>query len=111
MLYWRRVFRRKSCSLWKMNTPLKERRTTAQCFKHGIENTQPTSIGGDMMTKLKENLREDDPRPTISHGLGDPSCFQCFKTCPLAEDAIVDAIRSAKFISCGSLGGIFPAWS
>ncbi|KAJ6964964.1 hypothetical protein NC652_003011 [Populus alba x Populus x berolinensis] len=71
-----RVFRRKSCSLWKMNIPLKERRTTAQCFKHGIENTQPASIGGDMMTKLKENLREDDPRPTISHGLGDPSCFQ-----------------------------------
>jgi tyrosine aminotransferase len=94
-----------------MNTPLKERRTTAQCFKHGIENTQPTSIGGDMTTKLKENLREDDPRPTISHGLGDPSCFQCFKTCPLAEDAIVDVIRSAKFISCGSSGGIFPARS
>ncbi|KAL9404667.1 hypothetical protein Peur_001639 [Populus x canadensis] len=92
MLYWRRVFRRKSCSLWKMNIPLKERRTTAQCFKH-------------------ENLREDDPRPAISHGLGDPSCFQCFKTCPLAEDAIVDAIRSAKFNSCGSLAGIFPAWS
>lgn len=64
-----------------------------------------------MMTKLKENLREDDPRPTISHVLDDPSCFQCFKTCPLAEDAIVDAIRSAKFISCGSLGGIFPARS
>ncbi|KAJ7013295.1 hypothetical protein NC653_003093 [Populus alba x Populus x berolinensis] len=49
-----RVFRRKSCSLWKMNIPLKERRTTAQCFKHGIENTQAASIGGDMMTKLKE---------------------------------------------------------
>jgi len=28
-----------------MNITLKERRTTALCFKHGIENTQPTSIG------------------------------------------------------------------
>jgi hypothetical protein len=52
---------------------------------NGIENTQRISIGG-MMIKLKENLREDDPRPTISLGLGDPSCFQCFKTCPVSED-------------------------
>jgi hypothetical protein len=63
---------------------------------NGIENTQRIRIGG-MMIKLKENLREDDQRPTISLGLGDPSCFQCFKTCPVSEDEIVESIRSAKF--------------
>ena len=47
-----------------------------------------------------ENLDKDDPsRPTVPLGHDDPSPFPCFRTTVLAEDAIVDAIRSAKLNS------------
>ncbi|CAK7322719.1 unnamed protein product [Dovyalis caffra] len=58
---------------------------------------------------LKENISEDDHRPAISLGLGDPSCFNCFRTTTVAEDAIVEAVRSAKFNSYAPTGGIFIA--
>ncbi|XP_017970133.1 PREDICTED: tyrosine aminotransferase [Theobroma cacao] len=42
------------------------------------------------------NLRTDDPRPIVPLGNGDPSQFPCFRTSTIAEDAIVDALHSAK---------------
>ncbi|KAK6241716.1 hypothetical protein SCA6_007105 [Theobroma cacao] len=39
----------------------------------------------------------DDPRPIVPLGNGDPSQFPCFRTSTIAEDAIVDALHSAKY--------------
>ena len=52
------------------------------------------------LKKIMENLDKDDPsRPTVPLGHGDPSPFPYFQTTVLAEDAIVDAIHSAKLNS------------
>ncbi|KAL4620453.1 hypothetical protein ACB092_06G155200 [Castanea dentata] len=58
-----------------------------------------TTVRG-VLKKIMENLDKDDPsRPTVPLGHGDPSPFPCFRTTVLAEDAIVDAVRSAEFNS------------
>ncbi|KAJ6366610.1 hypothetical protein OIU77_003069 [Salix suchowensis] len=73
-----------------------------------LKTETPTSID-DAVYFLKENLNEGDHRPSISFGFGDPSCFECFRTTPVAEEAIVEAVRSAKFNSYAPTGGILPA--
>lgn len=73
-----------------------------------LKTETPTSID-DAVYFLKENFNEGDHRPAISFGFGDPSCFECFRTTPIAEDAIVEAVRSAKFNSYAPTGGILPA--
>ncbi|KAM7495087.1 hypothetical protein LguiB_029696 [Lonicera macranthoides] len=66
------------------------------------------SIRGILMM-IMENLNEADTRPTIPLGHGDPSAFPCFRTTPVAEDAIADAVRSAKFNSYAPTVGLLPA--
>lgn len=46
---------------------------------------------------LLSKLNKSDTRPVIPLGHGDPSAFPCFRTTQVAEDAIVDSLRSAKF--------------
>ncbi|CAN1123599.1 S-alkyl-thiohydroximate lyase SUR1 [Linum perenne] len=58
---------------------------------------------------IMENLNKEDERPLIELGHGDPSKFECFRTDPAAEDAIVDAVRSGKFNSYAPSAGILPA--
>ncbi|KAH9743855.1 putative aminotransferase TAT2 [Citrus sinensis] len=50
-----------------------------------------------VLTSLKENLNEKDKRPVIHLGHGDPSAFPCFRTSTVAEDAVVDALRTAHY--------------
>ncbi|XP_048127034.1 probable aminotransferase TAT2 [Rhodamnia argentea] len=59
--------------------------------------------------QLMDNLNKDDDRIMVPLGHGDPSHFPCFRTTPVAEDAIVDAVRSAKFNCYGPTIGILPA--
>ncbi|XP_041006842.1 nicotianamine aminotransferase 1-like [Juglans microcarpa x Juglans regia] len=73
-----------------------------------LNKTSETTIRGTL-AKIIRNLNKDDPRPTVPLGHGDPSKFPCFRTTPVAEDAIVDAVRSAKFNSYIPSGGILPA--
>ena len=63
------------------------------------------------LKKIMENLDKDDPsRPTVPLGHSDPSPFPCFRTTVLAEDAIDDAIRSAKLNSYPpTMLGLLPA--
>lgn len=61
------------------------------------------------LVKIIGNLNKDDPRPTVPLGHGDPSSFPCFRTTPIAVDAVVDAVRSAKFNSYVTGVGILPA--
>ncbi|KAG7983672.1 hypothetical protein I3843_04G118400 [Carya illinoinensis] len=73
-----------------------------------LNATSAITVRGTLK-KLIGNLNKDDPRPTVPLGHGDPSPFPCFRTTPVAEDAIIDAVRSAKFNSYPPTFGILPA--
>lgn len=63
---------------------------------------------------LKQNLNAADPRPPVLLGHGDPSAFPCFRTSLVAEEAVVDALKSAKFNSYAPSLGLLQArrlWS
>lgn len=62
-----------------------------------------------VLNTLMDNLKPEDSRPVIPLGHGDPSSFPCFRTTPLAVDAVCDAVRSAKYNGYGSTVGIPPA--
>lgn len=51
----------------------------------------------DVVYLLKQNLPDQDQRPTVHLALGDPSSIPCFRTSPVAEDSLVQAVRSANF--------------
>lgn len=58
---------------------------------------------------LNSNINKSDSRAVIPLGHGDPSAFPCFRTAQVAEDAIADALRSAKFNGYGPTVGVHPA--
>uniref|UniRef100_M1CJQ3 Aminotransferase family protein n=1 Tax=Solanum tuberosum TaxID=4113 RepID=M1CJQ3_SOLTU len=62
-----------------------------------------------VLNNLTSCIDPADTRFVISLGHGDPSAFPCFRTTPIAEDAIADAVRSAKFNGYSSNVGILPA--
>lgn len=62
-----------------------------------------------VLTMLRSKLNQSDTRSVIPLGHGDPSAFPCFRTSPIAEDAIAAAVRSAKFNGYSSTVGIAPA--
>ncbi|XP_059659811.1 nicotianamine aminotransferase 1-like [Cornus florida] len=62
-----------------------------------------------VVATLMKNLNKSDHRPTIPLGRGDPAASPCFRTTPVAEDAIVDALRSADFNGRAPNVGILPA--
>ncbi|KAL7185466.1 hypothetical protein ACSBR2_027416 [Camellia fascicularis] len=62
-----------------------------------------------VLNEVMQNMDEADLRPTIPLGHGDPSAFPSFRTTPIAEDAVSDALRSAKFNGYAPTDGILPA--
>ncbi|KAL9339998.1 hypothetical protein Peur_066217 [Populus x canadensis] len=77
--------------------------------KFGFEDSEkikkaPPSYSIIGVSFLNEITNKDDHRPAISLGLGDPSHFKCFRTTAIAEDAVIEAIRSAKFNSYAPTG-------
>ncbi|KAH0651137.1 hypothetical protein KY284_031049 [Solanum tuberosum] len=62
-----------------------------------------------VLNNLTSCIDPADTRFVISLGHGDPSAFPCFRTTPIAEDAIADAVRSSKFNGYSSNVGILPA--
>ncbi|KAK6919630.1 Aminotransferase, class I/classII [Dillenia turbinata] len=61
------------------------------------------------LNALMSNLNASDERAAIPLGHGDPSAFPCFRTTTVADDAICDSVRSAKFNSYSPTVGILPA--
>ncbi|TYG80496.1 hypothetical protein ES288_D02G220800v1 [Gossypium darwinii] len=55
------------------------------------------------------NINQDNSSVVVPLGHGDPSHFPSFRTTPAAEDAIVDALRSAKHNCYATTVGILPA--
>lgn len=73
-----------------------------------LNSASAVTVRGVLYTLLG-NLNQDDPRPVIPLGHGDPSAFPCFRTTTVAVDAIVDALQSAKYNSYAPTVGILPA--
>ncbi|KAG1334992.1 hypothetical protein COCNU_03G011110 [Cocos nucifera] len=70
----------------------------------------------EVLNRVMANIQQDGPRPIIPLGNGDPSEFPCFRTTPVAEDAIVSAedaivsaVRSAKYSCYAPTVGVLPA--
>lgn len=80
------------------------------CFekKEEVNESETMTVRG-FFDMLMENLNKDDPRPVIPLSNGDPSRFECFRTATAAEDAIVDAVRSANYNSYAPAVGMLPA--
>ncbi|KAL7219274.1 hypothetical protein ACSBR2_012370 [Camellia fascicularis] len=74
----------------------------------GLSTASAITIRG-ILNEIMENIDKADPRPIIPLGHGDPSAFPCFRTTPFGEDAIADAVRSAKFNGYSPTVGILPA--
>ncbi|XP_054810832.1 S-alkyl-thiohydroximate lyase SUR1-like [Prosopis cineraria] len=81
------------------------------CFQGNEDLVEASSRSiRNTIVPLMENLNKEDKRPVIRLGHGDPTAFPCFRTTVEAEDAVVDAIRSANYNGyCVSLQGILPA--
>ncbi|XP_065874602.1 nicotianamine aminotransferase 1-like isoform X1 [Euphorbia lathyris] len=62
-----------------------------------------------VLNALMANLNKEDDRAVIPLGHGDPSAFPCFRTASISEDAIVDALKSAKYNCYSPTVGILPA--
>ncbi|KAK9092676.1 hypothetical protein Syun_027587 [Stephania yunnanensis] len=80
----------------------------------GVNKCEANSAVSDVSIRgilgmLKGLCDSDDRRAVIQLGHGDPSVFPCFRTSQIAEDAIVDAIRSGKFNSYAPSFGLPPA--
>ncbi|KAM0957225.1 hypothetical protein ACFX2A_025907 [Malus domestica] len=77
---------------------------------HGEQKTAspPITVRG-ILYMIMRSLNKDDDRPIIPLGHGDPSAFPCFRTSAAAEDAVVDALRSARYNSYSPTVGILPA--
>ncbi|XP_050248355.1 nicotianamine aminotransferase 1-like [Quercus robur] len=61
------------------------------------------------LNSLMFHVNKDDDRPTVPLGHGDPSAFPSFRTTGIAEDAIVDALRTANYNCYAPTVGILPA--
>nr|XP_023889621.1 tyrosine aminotransferase-like isoform X1 [Quercus suber]POE64540.1 tyrosine aminotransferase [Quercus suber] len=57
---------------------------------------------------LMFHVNKDDDRPTVPLGHGDPSAFPSFRTTGIAEDAIVDALRTANYNCYAPTVGVLP---
>ncbi|KAA8526808.1 hypothetical protein F0562_008963 [Nyssa sinensis] len=65
---------------------------------NGQEIETPTNITiKGIFGLLMANIDANDKRRVISLGMGDPSAYSCFHTTPVAENAVVDTLRSQKF--------------
>ncbi|XP_068667214.1 tyrosine aminotransferase-like [Aristolochia californica] len=72
------------------------------------ENAGRLTIRG-VLNAIMSNIDNGDSRPVIPLGHGDPSAFPCFRTTPIAEEAIVSAVMSAKYNFYSPTVGILPA--
>ncbi|TMW96173.1 hypothetical protein EJD97_007787 [Solanum chilense] len=78
-------------------------------FNNGDSKEKSLFSIRSVLETIMENLKEDDERVMIHLGRGDPSSIPCFRTSPVAEDAIFGAVRSAKFNGYAPAVGIYPA--
>jgi len=62
-----------------------------------------------VLNVLQDNLNKEDTRQVMPLAHGDPSAFPCFRTTTVADEAVVDAVRSAKYNHYAPTVGLLPA--
>ncbi|TYI94532.1 hypothetical protein E1A91_D02G210500v1 [Gossypium mustelinum] len=72
-------------------------------------NAASASTVRGYLNQIIARINKDNSSSVIRLGHGDPSHFPSFKTTPAAEDAIVDALRSAKHNCYAPSAGVLPA--
>ncbi|KAK4438645.1 Nicotianamine aminotransferase 1 [Sesamum alatum] len=66
--------------------------------KWGFKNQKEQTLTiRDTLERLKGNLKQNEQRPLIHLGHGDPSPYPSFRTTPVAEQALLSALHSAQF--------------
>ncbi|XP_051125794.1 nicotianamine aminotransferase 1-like [Andrographis paniculata] len=79
-------------------------------LKWGLKNRKEPGVTiREMLAMLQANLNKNDTRPLVHLGIGDPSVHPCFRTTPLAENAIVHSLRSSHFNGYAPSAGISAA--
>ncbi|KAH1098553.1 hypothetical protein J1N35_015474 [Gossypium stocksii] len=76
--------------------------------KQELNAASATTVRG-YLNQIIARINKDNSSSVIRLGHGDPSHFPSFKTTPAAEDAIVDALRSAKHNCYAPSAGVLPA--
>lgn len=61
------------------------------------KNITIKGILGLLMANIDAKKDNDEGKRVISLGIGDPTAYSCFRTSSAAQEAVVDALRSAKF--------------
>lgn len=75
--------------------------------KWGLKNQKEAKVTiRDILERMKKELRNEDERPMIHLGHGDPSAYSCFRTTPVAEEAVNGALLSAKFNGYAPAAGL-----
>ncbi|KAI3457199.1 hypothetical protein Pfo_013862 [Paulownia fortunei] len=78
--------------------------------KWGFKNQkEPNVTIRDILEIIKGNLNKNDQRPLIHLGHGDPSPYPSFRTTPVAEQALLTAIRTSQFNGYAPSAGISAA--
>ncbi|PSR96377.1 Aminotransferase [Actinidia chinensis var. chinensis] len=63
-----------------------------------LESETPTNITiKGILGLLMANIDDESKRRVISLGMGDPSVYSCFHTAAVAEESVVDTLRSERF--------------
>ncbi|KAL6507437.1 zinc-finger protein [Orobanche gracilis] len=63
-------------------------------FKNGKESGVTNR---KLIRRIRGNLNKYDEREIINLGNGDPTPYPSFKTTPVAEEALLEALRSSAF--------------
>lgn len=64
-------------------------------MENGVQFDTPSTITiKGILGLLMANV---DESRLISLGMGDPTAFSCFRTTAVAQDSVIDSIRSHKF--------------
>ncbi|KAK9676839.1 hypothetical protein RND81_11G105000 [Saponaria officinalis] len=83
----------------------KEWKFNKKCEK-SVTSGAPKLTVRAAMAMLREQFNANDHRSVVPMGQGDPSPFQCFHPPAVAEDAVVDALRSTRFNGYVSSNGL-----
>ncbi|KAH6780626.1 Tyrosine transaminase family protein [Perilla frutescens var. hirtella] len=63
----------------------------------GFKSQKRTVTIRDFLEIIKVNLNKNDEREVIHLGHGDPSPYPSFRTSPVAEESLINALRSTHF--------------
>lgn len=99
----------------EINNGRKEWRFNNNKTRSRTEVMKKEKQGGERLTVrstlkvLEAKVNLEDERVLVPLGHGDPSPFSCFRTPPVVEDAVVHALRSARFNGYTGPPGLLPA--